>query len=92
MEPVKDWRLTNQERYLMHARLVHRAYGSINSGNANPANDHDHCEFCWAKFTLSGQPDALTTGYATLDGYRWICEQCFRDFVSHFKWEVTSAA
>ncbi|HEX4333554.1 MAG TPA: hypothetical protein VH040_15555 [Usitatibacter sp.] len=62
MEPFKDWRLTNQQRYLMHAQLIHRRYGPINPGNANPTNDHDHCEFCSAKFTLSGESDALTNG------------------------------
>lgn len=50
--------------------------------------DHDHCEFCWAKFTESGGPDSLHDGYTTDDGYRWICSQCFEDFKDQFHFSV----
>ncbi len=51
--------------------------------------DHDHCEFCGAKFAESAQiPDALHAGYATLDEYRWVCEVCFGDFRERFGWNV----
>jgi hypothetical protein len=86
MREPNDWRLTNQHRHLMHARLVYREYEPA------PGNDHDHCEFCWAKFMHSGDPDILTEGYSTPDRYRWICEQCFNDFAPEFQWEVERAA
>jgi len=92
VDQPKDWRLTNQESYLLGVTLVHRDYEPNDPGNAGPDNDHDHCEFCWAKFMRSGGPDTLTKGYATLDGYRWICDSCFRDFEQRFHWVVESAA
>jgi len=45
MREPNDWRLMNQERYLKGVTLSWRAYVP-----ANPTNDHDHCEFCQAKF------------------------------------------
>ncbi len=33
-------------------------------------------------------PDVLHEGYATLDEYRWICDECFRDFHKQLKWVV----
>ena len=53
--------------------------------------DHDHCEFCWAKFALAALlPDALHAGYTTEDEYRWICEGCFNDFRERFSWQVAT--
>ena len=86
MREINDWRLTNQHRYLMRALLVHRAY------EPTPGNDHDHCEFCSAKFMQAGGSGILTKGYSTPDRYRWICEQCFNDFAPEFEWKVESAA
>lgn len=78
-----DWRLTNQENYLKSENLVWRSYApsSVN-------NDHDHCEFCWVKFMASTGQDSLTEGYSTMDGYRWICKECFNDFKDMFNWQV----
>ena len=84
MHKADDWRVTNQEQYLKGVQLVWRPY------SPNKGNDHDHCEFCWVKFTVIGTPDTLTEGYATKDGYRWICKTCFDDFVSRFNWQVIS--
>jgi hypothetical protein len=79
-----DWRLTNQETYLKGRTLEHRAYKA-----PRPDWDHDHCEFCWAKFSTDpGIAERLTEGYAT-DDERWICESCFADFVATFDWVVT---
>lgn len=75
-----DWRLTGQERYLKGATLRRRRWTL-----QTPEWDHDHCEFCWAKF-----PDELPEGYATEDSYRWICEQCFTDFREMFEWKLVS--
>jgi hypothetical protein len=33
-------------------------------------------------------PDALREGYATSDGYRWICDRCFEDFRARFGWSL----
>jgi hypothetical protein len=46
--------------------------------------DHDHCEFCSAKFSMMDAD--LHEGYVTEDGYRWICEPCFLDFAESFGW------
>ena len=86
MREPKDWRLTNQERYLKGATLAWRPYVP-----ASPKNDHDHCEFCFAKFMQQDYPDTLHEGYSTPDRYRWICKPCFDDFVDLFQWKVISA-
>ena len=80
-----DWRLKGQENYLHGVTLVHCRYHGYPK---NPEWDHDHCEFCWAKFMIEDLPDALHQGYATKDDYRWICERCFADFRHMFEWKV----
>lgn len=87
MSNVEDWRLTNQERYLRDAVLIWCHYAP-----ASPANDHDHCEFCYAKFMVGGEPDTLSEGYSTPDRYRWICKPCFDDFATQFVWRVEREA
>ena len=62
-----DWRLRGQEAYLKGVELVRRKYRRY--GN-NPNWDHDHCEFCWVKFSVADS-DSLNDGYATLDDYHW---------------------
>lgn len=78
-----DWRLTNQEKYLKGVTLTWRKYSA-----ANPENDHDHCEFCWAKFMVVRGEDILDEGYSTEDGYRWICKSCVEDFKEQFDWKI----
>ena len=76
-----DWRLTNQMKYLFRARITK----AIFEGTAT--NDHEHCEFCWAKF---GEDEgSLKSGYCTLDRYHWICDECFRDFNKQFEWDFS---
>jgi hypothetical protein len=82
---VADWRITNHEKYLKGAALQWQGYAS-----ANPKNDHDHCEFCFAKFMVGGDSDVLHEGYATSDKYRWICKTYFEDFKNDFGWHVSS--
>ncbi len=84
-----DWRLQGQERYLSGVPLFRRAY---RQNATNPGWDHDHCEFCSAKFSLDPNEEALREGYATADDYRWVCTQCFGDFKDHFGWSDTSDA
>ncbi|WP_412063595.1 hypothetical protein [Rubrivirga sp. IMCC45206] len=79
-----DWRLTGQEAYLTGVALCWREYRRYSE-----TWDHDHCEFCWSKFAEpSVNPEALHAGYATLDEYRWVCNQCFGDFRQRFGWTI----
>ena len=78
-----DWRLTNQEKYLKGVRLFWQQYTTYSQ-----EWDHDHCEFCWAKFMENGGPGILTAGYTTEDNYRWICQRCYEDFKDRFAWVV----
>ena len=80
-----DWRLQGQESYLQGATLHRRSYSS-----PRPGWDHDHCEFCSAKFMDADLPDVLREGYATSDGSRWICNTCFVDFRARFRWSLES--
>ena len=83
---AQDWRLTNQKKYLLGVTLSLEQYA------AAEGNDHDHCEFCWAKFMARDLPDTLQSGYATQDRYRWICSTCFNDFVAMFQWQVVESS
>jgi hypothetical protein len=80
-----DWRLTGQEKYLVDVKLIRRRYRSCAT---NPGWDHDHCEFCNAKFMTEPGPEVEIEGYCTEDEYRWICCACFRDFRNRFRWTV----
>jgi hypothetical protein len=77
-----DWRITNQHDYLDKALLRHIDY-YLWSENW----DHDHCDFCWDKFSLN-DPGAQKRGYCTVDGYTWICNRCYHDFKDEFSWIV----
>ena len=77
-----DWRLfREQDKYLHGATLIRRSYKSN-----NPFNDHDHCEFCMAKFGKGN--NELKQGYCTEDGSIWICSQCYDDFKKKFEWTI----
>jgi hypothetical protein len=78
-----DWRLAGQERYLQGATL-HRARWTP----PRPEWDHDHCEFCWAKFMDAELPEILHEGYTTADQSRWVCQSCFEDFKDRFAWRI----
>ena len=86
MREENDWRLTNQGTYLKGAQLWWKRYAPHSD-----SWDHEHCEFCWAKFMDEDAPDVLREGYATGDGDRWICEECYDDFKDLFQWEVIRA-
>jgi hypothetical protein len=86
MQPQPDdWRRQGQEKYLFGASFCLKKYS-----NRKTTTDHDHCEFCFAKFSDT-IPDALREGYTTQDNYRWICKQCFADFKAEFEFTVLSA-
>lgn len=76
----KDWRLNGQESYLHGAVLKYKKY------THTLANDHDHCEFCWDKF--SDADGDLYEGYCTPDGCHWICSVCCHDFCKQFQWRL----
>jgi hypothetical protein len=79
-----DWRLQGQEKYLKGVTLYLKKYME-NSDTW----EHDHCEFCWVKFSHAGLPDDLDEGYATKDNHHWICKRYFGDFKDIFQWKIT---
>jgi hypothetical protein len=79
-----DWRLRGQQKYLRGLGLVRRRWSQTREGW-----DHDHCQFCWAKFATTADADALHEGWTTRDEYWWICDVCFNDFQGQFCWTVT---
>jgi len=79
---MNDWRLQGQEKFLNRAQLVKKRYKKYRDDW-----DHDHCAFCWTKFSES--PEDLNVGYTTPDHYYWICEPCFNDFHDMFQWVVS---
>ena len=79
-----DWRRQGQKQYLAGIKLIEQKYRLY-----RPGWDHDHCEFCWAKFSL--EPGDLDGGYSTEDCYSWICPDCYEAFRDEFKWVVNDA-
>jgi len=78
-----DWRVRDQAAYLQGVRLERATFVST------PTWDHEHCEFCYAKFAdASLIPDALREGYSTVDRYYWVCTSCFDDFREQFDWAL----
>jgi hypothetical protein len=82
-----DWRLSEEdskENFLFGKPLCWKKYKRYSE-----KWDHDHCSFCWEKFTEPDYiPEALHQGYTTLDDYYWICESCFNDFKERFAWTL----
>jgi len=78
---MEDWRLTGQAKYLKGVNIVKKRYRPYSD-----KWDHDHCRFCWAKFSASDGD--LSEGYATMDNYHWICQECYDDFKEAFEWRV----
>lgn len=80
-----DWRLQGQEKFLKGLRIKKMRYHAYRA-----EWDHDHCEFCSAKFSET-LPNCLREGYVSADNYHWICEPCFNDFRVQFKFVVEEA-
>lgn len=78
-----DWRVHGQERYMMDLVFHWETYRKPSA-----EWDHDHCDFCWAKFMEEDYPDVLHEGYTAEDGLRWVCKQCFDDFKERFRFRV----
>jgi hypothetical protein len=88
-----DWRLTPDHELFRGAGFTRKPWYAVREGW-----DHDHCEFCWAKF---GEPhrreERLQEGYTTAGplskpptergpDYHWVCVRCFEDFRERFGW------
>lgn len=82
---LQDWRLQGQEKYLKGLNLYFRKYKKFSQ-----RWDHDHCEFCNAKFCEISDTDCHTEGYTTENNYYWICNDCFSEFKIYFGWKVSS--
>ncbi len=78
---MDDWRIRNQENYLIGVWLTKKKYSKWSD-----SWEHDHCEFCSA--TISELENDLNEGYATDDDYHWICETCYQDFKERFQWKL----
>jgi hypothetical protein len=78
-----DWRRQGQDRFLKGRRWSLQTYQAYRE-----EWDHDHCEFCGAKFSLADED--LHRGYVTDDSYHWVCESCFADFRDEMGWMVVS--
>tara|TARA_Y100000768_G_scaffold388444_1_gene384398 strand:+ start:9526 stop:9894 length:369 start_codon:yes stop_codon:yes gene_type:complete len=77
----KDWRLQGQEEYLKGVPLVFKKWRK-----PREEWDHDHCEFCWAKFAEFEGDDIHRSGFADEDNNHWVCEKCYNDFKVRFEW------
>jgi len=86
MNTSDERRQANLERCLKGVHLYFRDYEP-----ATPRADRDYCEFCRSKFSREPGPRVLSVGYATGDGYRWVCESCFVEFANRFEWQVDDA-
>lgn len=73
-----DWRITDQEDYLMNTVFFKANF------NEKAKREHEHCCFCWEKFSKTD----LNEGFCTIDGKYWVCETCFNDFKERFKFEL----
>jgi hypothetical protein len=71
---ANDWRRRGQEKHLRGARLAWRRYQAMSA-----QWEHEHCEFCWAKFLdanyspahrvlLESDPEVLAGGYTEAPG------------------------
>lgn len=88
---IDDWRIQNQESYLLNAHLVWCSY-------KKPSQewDHDHCEFCGVKFMEASDAtgeDILREVCKALDANDdWICKQRYQDFSDRFRFRVVDSS
>ena len=87
MKSEGNWRLFGQDQYLHGLELVFKRYRSSSNSPIG-----DHCEFCSREFAeIADGPEVETEGYATRNGFRWICSQCYEDFKAKFEWTVSAS-
>lgn len=84
-----DWRLISGPVIGMEDRLKHIPLYRIPFQPLSENWDHEHCMFCWAKFSL--REDCLQEGCCTMPrnqrGACWICPDCYGDFKEMFGWK-----
>ena len=76
-----DWRVMGQEGYLIEKHLQHRRFH-----RELCHEDFDQCDFCWTSF--ENNDNTPVRAYFAPQEHVWICENCYRDFYSHFRWTV----
>ena len=81
---MDDWRLTGQEKYMKKAHLKKVSPNNYALEKEQASNWHEHCEFCMKTIDINTKNDC----FATLDEYRWVCQECFDDFKDSFEWEL----
>ena len=80
---TEDWRVETGERQLGRDKTLHfRRYFQWSD-----SWDHDHCEGCFARFSLI-EPGALTEGYVTEDEEYWVCSKCFEEIGPELGWKL----
>lgn len=78
---IQDCLTSRRFEYLRGVKLFWRPYRT-----KSETWTHDHCEFCWDKFT-EDQEGTLHEGYTTEDRYYWVCRECYELFKDEYKWE-----
>ncbi len=86
----KDWRLESGAVCGIEDKLKNIPLYRIPFTPLSPGWDHEHCVFCWDKF--SAHDNCLKEGFCTAkenspDAY-WICPQCYNDFKEMFGWHT----
>jgi hypothetical protein len=91
-----DWRRQGQERHLPPGTVLIRTHYRQPSATW----DHDHCEFCWARF-MERDPGwaepVLTEGYTTTAEHphgaesHWVCPECAADFAEELEWRLVDS-
>lgn len=82
-EWASDWRNHGEEEYLMGAALVRMPY------RESEKSHHEHCTFCWARFSESMQGDERSGYMCRKNGESyWICTACYHDLKDFFHWQM----
>ena len=80
-----DWRLNGNQANYLHGELLR--FGPYKP--RKQGSEHDHCEFCFRRFSSAGKVNFAWEGFYTEDK-RWICETCYDDFKVLFDWCLES--
>jgi hypothetical protein len=83
MTDENDWRLTANHERLRGATLSRRRYEAPSA-----SWEHDHCEFCWAKFMQRNGDGIQAAGYFHAGSKTWICDRCLDEFRDRFDWKT----
>jgi hypothetical protein len=80
-----DWRLNfgKEPEFYKKYKWVLKKWSQTRDNS-----DHDHCEFCNAKFMDTEGPNILPQGWTDENETYWICEGCFEDFRKMYQWDI----